>query len=126
MKEYKITNVQRRDEWLGKFGPMVSFAVALEGEEGWIKLNQKPSTPEPKIGDTLTGNIENHHTNSGEAYRGFKKVNPAYADQSSQQQSLANPQMDYIVMMLEELTGRRDTVEEVPKLTEPEDPFPDI
>lgn len=125
MKEYNITNVQRRDEWQGRFGPMVTFAVALEGEQGWIKLNQKLETPEPKVGDTLTGIIENKTTTNGEAYRGFKKINPAYADKP-QQQSQASPQMDYIVMMLEELTGRRELADPVPKLGELEDPFPDI
>lgn len=123
MKDYRIINVQRRDEWDSKYGRMVTFALALEGESGWIKLNQKLTTPEPKEGDTITGDITTETTNNGESYRKFTKVNPKFAP--NQQQSQASPQMDYIVQMLEELTGRRKAPDVVVDPTDEqiEDPF---
>ncbi len=110
MREYKITNVQRKDEWSSKYGPMVSFDIALEGEQGWIRLNQKLETPEPQVGWRLTGEITNEMQGE-ESYRKFKKINPKYAGEQPQQQSQANSQESYIVQMLEELTGRRNPVE---------------
>lgn len=122
MNEYKVTNVQRRDEWLSQYGTMVTFALALEGEDGWVKLNQKLDTSEPKVGDVLTGNITTEQSKNGEAYRKFTKVNPKFA---GQQQSTTGSKESYIVQMLEELTGRRKPPETTPEVTDEElnDPF---
>lgn len=123
MKEYKITNVQRKDEWTSKYGPMVTFDISLEGEQGWVRLNQKLETPEPREGWRLTGEITNEGQGE-DAYRKFKKINPKYAGESNtQQQSQADPnKLDYIVQMLEELTGRREAAE-LPMDKAIEDPF---
>lgn len=55
--EYKVVSAQRRDEWTSKYGPMVTYAVQLEGVDGWVKLNQKPETAPPAAGQTLFGAV---------------------------------------------------------------------
>lgn len=124
MKEYKISQVRRLDEWESQYGAMVTFAIAIEGYSLPVKLNQKTTTPEPQVGDTLTGEIQDATDGKGQGYKKFKKINPQYQNQPQQQQSQAAPQMEYIVMMLEELTGRRE-VGELGKPQPPveEDPF---
>ena len=119
MKEYKLTEVHRRGEWESSYGPMVTFAIAVDGVEGYIKLNQKPDTPEPEVGEVITGVIQDKTDKKGQPYKQFKKMNPNYDNQSGKS-SLDNSKIDYIVQMLEELTGRRS----VPEL--PAEPLPII
>lgn len=110
--DYKITNVQRRNEWKSSYQKdMVTYAISLEGESGWVELNQLLATPPPEIGATIHGNIENITTPNGTPVRKFKKVNPEFQDRQ-QQQTQASPQMNYIVQMLEELTGRKPAYEQ--------------
>jgi hypothetical protein len=54
---YTIERVNRTREWTGKFGPMISYFVEL-AELGEHELAQKPDTPAPVAGQTLTGTIE--------------------------------------------------------------------
>lgn len=125
-RAYKITNVQRRDEWKSRFSEngqpdMVNYAIALEGESGWIKLSQKITTRPPEIGQELFGNIEDKRTSNGKIYRKFAK-------QQQQQQGgsgASEEKVDYIIQMLEELTGRQKTYESTPPVSEAEleDPF---
>lgn len=106
--EYKITNVQQRDEFTTQYGQMQSYAISLEGQTGWIALNQKLETPPPRVGDTINGEIQNATTRNGNEYRKFKKINPKFAGGGG-----GEPQkLTYIVEMLEELTGRKQAHEE--------------
>lgn len=124
-RDYTITNVQRRDEWLFNGNTMQDYAIALQGEEGWIKLTQKLETQPPQIGDTVHGKIETKRNTNGTSYRKFKKVNPNFGGNRRESAPADSPKLDYIVQMLEELTGRRaapDVVHEV-KDGPLEDPF---
>lgn len=127
---YKITNVQTREQWGPSHGHMMQdYAIALEGEEGWIKLTQRVETRPPQVGDELEGFIETKSNSNGTSYRKFKKENPQFAqgDRSGNQPNQANQKMDYIVQMLEELTGRRDVVHEPTNSdTGFDDPFKDL
>lgn len=131
IRKYKITNAQRRDEWGPVHGSMMQdYAIALEGEEGWIKLTQKVDTRPPQEGDELEGFIETKTNTNGNTYRKFKKENPKYAgaNRSDGHSSSSGSQEGYIVQMLEELTGRRDVVDRVAEVPdEPlDDPFKDL
>lgn len=132
MAKYTISNVQTRDEWGPVHGSMMQdYAIALEGMSEWIKLTQKVDTKPPQIGDVLEGYIEEKTTRNGKPYKKFKKENPAYSDggRSESQHSPSQSQTDYIVQMLEELTGRRDAAEQDssgPTEDELDDPFKDL
>lgn len=127
IKMHKITNVQMRDEWGPVHGSMMQdYAIALEGEEGWVKLTQKVDTRPPEVGQEIEGFIETKTNTNGTSYRKFKKESAQYAqgNRSAQQNQPSHSQNDYIVQMLEELTGRRDIVHDVPETpTELDDPF---
>ncbi len=136
-KEYTIKSAQRRDEWDGRFGRMVDYALALEGVEGWVKLSQKVDTKPPVDNGTIYGEITQDTTKNGTPFQKFKKQNPDYdgANRSANSEPQANHKIDYIVQMLEELTGRRDAVDlgaktdsSVANGSEPEfeDPFKDL
>lgn len=129
IREYKITNVQQRDEWQSTYGMMMDYAVALEGEEGWIKLTQKLDTKPPQIGQTIEGYIETKSNTNGTTYRKFKKESAQYAQkQGGSTSPHLEKRIEYIVQMLEELTGRKDIVHEVSETSSPEldDPFKDL
>lgn len=98
--EHKITNVQERNEWGDQ---MKDYAIALEGQQGWIKLTQKVSTPPPRVGETIKGRIESKTNRNGKSYLKFTKErdNPMGGSRTGGSQEA------YIVQMLEELTGRR-------------------
>lgn len=89
---------------------MMDYAIALEGESGWIKLTQRISSQPPREGQILSGIIESKETKNGEPYKKFTKQN---ADYQKPAQPTTGPQMDYIVQMLEELTGRREVADTV-------------
>lgn len=112
IRHYKITNVQMRDEWGPVHGSMMQdYAIALEGEEGWIKLTQKVDTRPPEVGQELEGFIETKTNTNGTSYRKFKKESAQYA-QSNRSGGRSDKDTEYIIQMLEELTGRRDVVHE--------------
>lgn len=107
--EYRITNVQDRDEWDSQYGRMKTYAIALEGESGWHSLNQKLSTPPPREGDTIAGFIENKETRGGTPYKKFVKQNPKFAGGGGGGSAPATgpviDKLDYIIQLLEKLTG---------------------
>jgi hypothetical protein len=113
-KEYKILQVEPREEWTSKkwgttFKP---YALRLEDVDGWVELSQKPETAAPEVGGTLYGHTESQ-TQGDKTYLKFKKVNQEYAANSGSSATSASSlqgadkTLDYIVQMLEELTGRR-------------------
>lgn len=123
--EYKLTAVQPRNEWNNGYGQMMDYAITVEGHSGWIKLTQKLQTPPPKVGQVFYGIIEEKTNTNGTAFTKFKKLQ---RDQTAPQgtQNTASPvqdkRLDYIVQMLEELTGRREFVEDSPPAVEAEAP----
>lgn len=113
-QDYVITRIERRSEWQFNGNTMQDYAVALEGQQGWIKLTQKLETQPPREGDTLYGVIEQKSDRSGKQYLKFKKINPNFQGGGSRQQQAVSPELerklDYAIQMLEELSGRRDLV----------------
>lgn len=125
-QEYTIKNVQPREEWQSQYGAMKDYAISVDGESGWVKLTQKVETKPPQEGDSIYGTITTVEDRNGNPYKKFKKENPNYPSKgSSQQQSQANPKLDYIVKMLEELTGRRPSEDEE-QMTLDDDPFKEV
>jgi hypothetical protein len=128
-QDYTITKVEERDTWLYQGQPMQDYAIALQGEDGWIKLTQKPDTKPPVVNGVIHGIIENKKNPNGTAYRKFKKVNPNFGgNRTGGAAPVSDSRLDYVVQMLEELTGRRpapDVVHEV-KDDPLDDPFKDI
>lgn len=137
--DYTINRVERKNEWRSRFATtpdgkdMVDYAIALQGEQGWIKLTQKIDSAPPREGSTIHGRILTEHDRDNNPYRKFKKENPEFGNTGSQgshssiNAPVVNDQIGYIVQMLEELTGRREMVEE-PKVDDqaskdPFDPF---
>lgn len=61
-KDYKINQIGPVETYSwnkdGKDIAMKKYALQLEGEEDWVKLNQSAETAEPKEGDTIRGHIE--------------------------------------------------------------------
>lgn len=125
IRKYKITNLNRLDEWDSKYGKMQDYSVALEGEDGWIKLTQKFETRPPEIGDELEGFIENKSNTNGTPYKKFKKQSAEYAGASRSGGNVGSSgsQESYIVQMLEELTGRRNVADQVAQV--PDEPLKD-
>ena len=105
-KTYKITNVQSRDPWTGKFGTFNAFALQLEGNEGWVEISQKPETAVPVVGMELFGHIE-VQTHGDNTYQKFKKANQQNAPQQLSAGSISKEDVAYLILMLEELTLRR-------------------
>lgn len=54
---FVLTEVSGPREWTGKFGPMHSYDVAVEGTQERFEISQKPETPPPTAGQTFTGEI---------------------------------------------------------------------
>lgn len=56
--EHKIAAVSEKvDTWQSNYGEMKSYYVQLEGSAEAVKLNQKPDTPAPTVGQVLTGEV---------------------------------------------------------------------
>ena len=110
-KPYKVVNVQERDKWQSSYGEFQNYALQLEGEEGWVQISQKPETPAPQAGQELFGRIE-VQTRGDKTWRKFKKgqrQDGGYSGSTGSGSSKADT--EYIIMMLEELTGRREKPE---------------
>lgn len=62
MSTYTIKAVNGQREWESKYGPMISYDLNLEDENGkaamQIELAQKKTTAPPTVGATLTGTID--------------------------------------------------------------------
>lgn len=132
--DYTIKNVQKRGEWSMNGNPMQDYAIALEGDNhGWIKLTQKPDTRPPQIGDRLTGELQKKFDKNKNEYWKFKKVTPdgrgggGFGGGSGIKQE----DIDYIILMLEEMTLRRPapdnprprSAQSDPAPTQDDDPF---
>lgn len=113
-QDYVINNVQRENEWQFNGNEMVDYRIGLNGVQGWVKLTQKLETQPPRNGDTLHGYIENKTDRQGNQFQKFKKVNPNWDGgnrSSGSSVGASNQQIEYIVQMLEELTGRRESAD---------------
>lgn len=101
-KNYKILEAQKRKEWAGKHGPMVDYAVKLEGVDEWVQLTQKPETPEPTVGSEIFGRTW-VQTNGDKSYLRFKKENPNGGGYQKQDGSAVGSVMDleYMLKLLE-------------------------
>lgn len=56
--EHKISAVSEKvDTWQSNYGEMKSYYVQFEGNTEAVKINQKPETPAPEVGQVLTGDI---------------------------------------------------------------------
>ena len=56
--EHKISAVSEKvDTWQSNYGEMKSYYVQFEGNAEAVKINQKPDTPAPTVGQILTGDI---------------------------------------------------------------------
>lgn len=106
-KPYVVKTVQKRDEWTNSYGTFQNYALQLEGEEGWIQLSQKPDTKAPVEGSELFGHIE-VQTRGDKTFRKFKKGQRQDGGNFKGGGGSSKADIDYIIMMLEELTGRRD------------------
>lgn len=45
-------------EYDSKFGQMKSYQVKFQGNEMWVDISQKPSTPVPTVGQQMEGTID--------------------------------------------------------------------
>lgn len=118
-QDYTITEVQSRDSWTGAYGPMSAFALKLQGVDGWVSLNQKPETPTPTVGEVLHGHMDTKTSRDGtKTWLQFKKVRKDDGNYPSTNSASAvvgdGKTLDYIVQMLEELTGRRQKPDTLP------------
>ena len=121
--DYTIINVDRKSEWRSSYAEtpgndMVDYAIALQGELGWVKLAQKISTAAPEVGHTITGRMVDEVSKNGKPYKKFKKESLRFSAVPTQQDS---SKLEYIIQMLEELTGRKAPQETV--ALDEEDPF---
>jgi len=130
--QYTIKNVNRRGEWRSRYATspendMVDWAIALDGEQGWIKLTQKITTPQPTVGQTIEGRIENKTSSNGESYRAFKKENPNMSGARSGSGDLTRleQRLEYAIEILEQLAGIKPS-NDVGQADEFSDPFPDL
>lgn len=118
-KPYRIKIVQTRAPWTGTFGTFNSYALQLENVDGWVEISQVQKNRDgsekeaPYVGQELFGHLELSKSKDGKAYQKFKKSTP----QQSADTPASNKDMEYIKMMLEELTGRRPAHRE-PNVTE--------
>lgn len=120
-QDYKIIEVQPRKEWTGNYGTFQDYALRLQEVstkvvlDSWVSLSQKPETPAPAVGGHIHGHTESQTSSKGTTYLKFKKVNAQYANGYNQPTAAANPTalvgqektLEYIVEMLEELTGKK-------------------
>lgn len=62
MTVFLIEAVEEAGTWTGQYGPMVTYKVALKPEGDGPRvlgnMNQKPTTPAPRAGETIEATIE--------------------------------------------------------------------
>jgi hypothetical protein len=65
MSDFKVVSAVKTGSYDSQYGEdvdgkkvMFKYAVELEGESDAVEVSQKPSTPQPKAGDVLSGTIE--------------------------------------------------------------------
>lgn len=128
-RDYTITDVQEREPWTSGYGgQMRSYAIQLQGVEGWLELAQRAETPSPLVGATIHGYTEATQRGSN-TYLKFKKVNPNFPPNPPQHSSTASQLLgdakttEYMVQMLEELTGRKKKPDALPTEEDMGTPF---
>ena len=130
-KDFVIKEVQERNKWAGQHGEFQDYALKLEESDtgatvdGWVALTQKPETAAPQAGATIHGRTE-VQTRGDKTWLKFKKENPEYAGNNGGGHSAGSPTslagsektLEYVVEMLEELTGRRNKPDVAPTAEE--------
>jgi hypothetical protein len=59
-QEFRVLEVQGRDEWTGQYGPMVTWEMKVENSDGTqmeVITNRKPTSQAPIYGDVILGDI---------------------------------------------------------------------
>lgn len=98
--QYTIENSMKSGEFSGKFGKMYKYSVKLSGVDTAVEINQKPDSPEPKVGDIIEGTIED--TQWGKKFKktsvGFtgSKNDPNTRKEIIRQNSLTNA-VNYVI-----------------------------
>lgn len=110
-KEYKVLEVQKREPWKSEHGIFNSFALKLEGVDGWVSINQKQETIDIQAYDTLHGKLIDATSKSGSHYFKFKKTPKDGGSFGSHSKGASSEDIKYIIQMLEELTLRRESPE---------------
>lgn len=103
-KDYKVTFVEKRDTYPTNYGDMQSYALQLEGVDGYVQLGQKMTTPEPQVGQVLHGYTYVQESSKG-SFLKFKKVSQNYAQPGSkpQEQLSTSGDTQYMITLLEAL-----------------------
>lgn len=126
-KTYKILNVQAKDPWSGTYGTFNSYALQLEGIDGWVEISQMQKNKDgtmkqaPQVGYELFGHLEPAKSKDGsKTYMKFKKASKTggYSNGGGANIGGYSGQKEdnaYIITMLEELTLR---------IASPENPQP--
>jgi len=108
-KTWKIKNVMKHKQIQTKYGDMMVWKIALDGQpdpNAWLELVQKLDTPDPEIGQETYGHIED--TKWGLKFKKGQK-NDYQRQEKLDERSGSDARIDYIIQMLEELTDRRTT-----------------
>lgn len=59
MSSFKIADVSSTvKEWDSQHGPMKTYRVIFDDDNTIVQLNQKASTPAPKVGDSIEGTVD--------------------------------------------------------------------
>lgn len=73
--QHTLTNVSQPREYETKFGPMKSYTVKVEGDDGAYEISRKAASPAPTIGQKIE--VEEVNDTSGGKYP--PKLNLAFA-----------------------------------------------
>ena len=97
---YKVTNSMKTREFTGRYGRTFVYTLNLEnlklenGDPEPIEISQKPETPAPKVGDEISGNIEQGKYGvrilKKDKTGGFGKNDPQTREEIIRQNSLTN------------------------------------
>lgn len=60
MPSFQIESVLGHRVWTGRYGPMLSYDCEFKTEQGIARVewSKKPDSPEPKVGETVEGELE--------------------------------------------------------------------
>lgn len=78
MSEYRIVQVSSKPPktWTGKFGPMETYKIMVDGETEAVEINKKPGNV-PKVGDVLYGTLD--ETEFGIKFKADPNARPGVA-----------------------------------------------
>lgn len=107
IKTFKSNSGANNDgKWQAHGKTFQTWVASLDGIEGWVQVNKEDGN-ELKEGDEIYGNLlteKNPKTNK--TYLKFKSESRPQDGTYSPQKTQSSDKMDYVVQMLEELTGR--------------------